>query len=71
MTIVIVTHQLAVVTALCHRVAVVEDGRVAEQFVLDGTAPATATTRLGRDLLRLNEAARAGRTLDFAEAALA
>jgi ABC-type methionine transport system ATPase subunit len=40
-TIVIVTHQLAVVTALCHRVAVVEDGRVAEQFVLDGSAAAT------------------------------
>ena len=72
-TIVIVTHQLAVVTALCHRVAVVEDGRVAEQFVLDGSAAAAplAATRLGRDLLRLNEAARAGRAIDFAEAALA
>jgi len=72
-TIVIVTHQLPVVTALCHRVAVVEDGRVAEQFVLDGSAAATpvAATRLGRDLLRLNEAHRAGRTIDFAEAALA
>ncbi len=70
-TIVIVTHQLAVVTSLCHRAAVVEDGRVAEQFTLDGTAPATAATRLGRDLLRLNEAARAGRANDFTEAALA
>lgn len=70
-TIVIVTHQLAVVTSLCHRAAVVEDGRVAEQFTLDGTAPATAATRLGRDLLRLNEAARAGRAIEFTEAALA
>ena len=70
-TIVIVTHQLAVVTALCHRVAVVEDGAIAEQFALDDHAQATPATRLGRDLLRLREAARRGDALDFTEAAIA
>jgi D-methionine transport system ATP-binding protein len=70
-TIVIVTHQLAVVTALCHRVAVVEDGAIAEQFALDDPAPANPVTRLGRDLLRLHAAARRGDALDFTEAALA
>ena len=70
-TIVIVTHQLAVVTALCHRVAVVEDGAIAEQFALDDHAPANPATRLGRDLLRLQAAARRGDAIDFTEAALA
>ena len=70
-TIVIVTHQLAVVTALCHRVAVVEDGAIAEQFALDAGVPPTPATRLGRDLLRLHDAARRGDALDFTEAALA
>ena len=70
-TIVIVTHQLAVVTALCHRVAVVENGAIAEQFVLDDSVPAAAITRLGRDLLRMHEQARRGGPIDFTEAALA
>ena len=70
-TIVIVTHQLAVVTALCHRVAVVEDGAIAEQFALDAGVPPTPATRLGRDLLRLHGAAQRGDALDFTEAALA
>ena len=70
-TIVIVTHQLAVVTALCHRVAVVEDGAIAEQFALADHAQPTPATRLGRDLLRLHEAAQRGDAIDFTEAALA
>jgi D-methionine transport system ATP-binding protein len=54
-TIVIVTHELSVVTSLCRHVAVVEDGAIAERFALADTAHAAAT-RLGRDLLRLVEA---------------
>jgi D-methionine transport system ATP-binding protein len=58
-TIVIVTHELPVVTTLCRHVAVVEDGAIAERFPLaaGARAPAHAVTRLGRDLLRLNAAA--------------
>jgi len=54
-TIVIVTHELSVVTSLCRHVAVVEDGAIAERFALADTAHSPAT-RLGRDLLRLVEA---------------
>ena len=53
-TIVIVTHELSVVTSLCRHVAVVEDGAIAERFALADTTR-TAVTRLGRDLLRLVE----------------
>ena len=70
-TIVIVTHQLAVVTALCHRVAVVENGAIAEQFALDAGVPPTPATRLGRDLLRLHGAVQRGDAIDFTEAAVA
>ncbi|WP_269430752.1 methionine ABC transporter ATP-binding protein [Lampropedia cohaerens] len=49
-TIVIVTHELAVVQALCDRVAVVEQGRIVEQFaVADQATPRLST--LGRELL--------------------
>ncbi|MCR5869091.1 methionine ABC transporter ATP-binding protein [Aquincola sp. J276] len=51
-TIVIVTHELPVVTALCRHVAVVEEGRIAERFAVDDTSR-LPVTRLGRDLVRL------------------
>jgi D-methionine transport system ATP-binding protein len=48
-TIVIVSHELPALGALCRRVAVIEDGRVAEEFLLsDLTAP--RSTALGREL---------------------
>ena len=48
-TIVIVTHELEVVRALCRNVAVVEAGVIAEQFaVADTSTP--RRTRLGREL---------------------
>ena len=48
-TIVIISHDLPALGALCDRVAVLEDGRVAEEFELagSGTPPRTA---LGREL---------------------
>ena len=51
-TIVIVTHELAVVHTLCRHVAVIEDGAVAEQFALAETGAARKTV-LGRALARL------------------
>ena len=73
-TIVIVTHELAVVTTLCRHVAVVEDGRIAERFALDDAVHVKPVTRLGRDLLQLISApapppAPFGRDLDRREAA--
>jgi D-methionine transport system ATP-binding protein len=50
-TIVIVTHELPVVTALCRHAAVVVDGRIAERLSLQDDVTPAATTRLGRDLL--------------------
>ncbi|KAF1021207.1 MAG: Methionine import ATP-binding protein MetN [Paracidovorax wautersii] len=48
-TIVIVTHELSVVHALCDRVAIVEDGRIAEQFdVADFETPRVSA--LGQEL---------------------
>jgi len=48
-TIVIVSHELAVLGQLCSRVAVMEDGQLAEQFdPADTTAP--RRTALGREL---------------------
>jgi D-methionine transport system ATP-binding protein len=67
-TIVIVTHELPVVSALCRHVAVVEDGAIAERFAL-ADITRQAVTRLGRDLLRL--AAAQGRGEDSPEAARA
>ena len=71
-TIVIVTHELSVVTALCRHVAVVEDGAIAERFALDDVAR-TPVTRLGRDLLRLADAPPPARSpsREFKEAARA
>ena len=51
-TIVIVTHELSVVNALCKQVAVVEDGCIAERFAV-ADAGALPRTGLGRELLRL------------------
>lgn len=55
-SIVIVTHELAVVQALCTQVAVIEDGRIAEQFSLDPAGHDVGVPRrtsLGRALARL------------------
>ncbi|RZL29042.1 MAG: ATP-binding cassette domain-containing protein [Rubrivivax sp.] len=48
-TIVIVSHELPALGALCKRVAVLEDGRVAEQFDLADTSTPRLTA-LGREL---------------------
>jgi len=48
-TIVIVTHELEVVRALCRQVAVVEGGVIAEQFAVADTGT-PRRTRLGREL---------------------
>ncbi|MGE6917944.1 methionine ABC transporter ATP-binding protein [Achromobacter kerstersii] len=50
-TIVIVTHELAVVRALCRHVAVMEDGRVLEQAEISG-ANVHLSSALGRELIR-------------------
>ena len=47
-TIVIVSHELAVVKAICNRVAILEDGAIVEQFALSDTSP--RRTALGREL---------------------
>ena len=52
-TIVIVSHELDVLAALCDRVAIVEGGAVAEELRLDQS---TAATALGRELLALRPA---------------
>ncbi len=69
-TIVIVTHELPVVVALCRQVAVVEDGRIAEHFAVDDTSH-RPLTRLGRDLLRLKASPDQRQELDTLEAAYA
>lgn len=53
-TIVIVSHELSVLGDICNRVAVIEDGALAEQFALDDPASLTAPrkTALGRELAR-------------------
>jgi D-methionine transport system ATP-binding protein len=48
-TIVIVTHELPVVEMLCTQVAVLEQGRLVEQFAVDAPA-AERHTALGREL---------------------
>lgn len=57
-TIVIVTHELSVVRRLCDRVAVVENGRIAECFPLDAL-PGSPKTALGRELVRRAATAQA------------
>ncbi|WP_394778530.1 methionine ABC transporter ATP-binding protein [Undibacterium sp.] len=48
-TIVIVSHELSVLGAICNRVAVLEDGAIAEQFALADTGTVRKTS-LGREL---------------------
>jgi D-methionine transport system ATP-binding protein len=55
-TIVIVTHELAVVEALCKHVAVLEHGEVVEQFALADQAP--RRSGLGRELQQHAQFAR-------------
>ncbi|MFT3956062.1 MAG: methionine ABC transporter ATP-binding protein [Piscinibacter sp.] len=69
-TIVIVTHELPVVNALCRQVAVVEAGRIAERFSL-ADPPSLPKTRLGRELLRLQGGPEQGHELERLEAACA
>lgn len=51
-TIVIVSHELDVIGDICKRVAVIENGAIAEQFALDDAASLAAPrqTALGREL---------------------
>lgn len=48
-TIVIVTHELSVVEVLCRQVAILEGGRLIEQFAIDAP-PAERLTALGREI---------------------
>ncbi|USX16846.1 ATP-binding cassette domain-containing protein [Oxalobacteraceae bacterium OTU3CAMAD1] len=65
-TIVIVSHELSVIGEICNRVAVIEDGAIAEQFALDDAASLTVPrkTALGRELAQHGAA-----TLGIADAA--
>jgi D-methionine transport system ATP-binding protein len=62
-TIVIVSHELSVLDAICDRVAVIEDGAIAEEFALNGSdkdndsGSALRKTALGRELAGLRPAA--------------
>jgi len=67
-TIVIVTHELSVVRRLCRHVAVIEDGGLAEQFIVAETG-VVRRTLLGRELARLVEARNDAEADDLAEAA--
>jgi len=49
-TIVIVTHELSVVELLCRQVAIMEHGRVVEQFAVDSASAAPRVSALGREL---------------------
>lgn len=49
-TIVIVSHELSVLSAICNHVAVIEDGVIAEQFALHETNTVRKTA-LGRELV--------------------
>ncbi|MET0334516.1 MAG: methionine ABC transporter ATP-binding protein [Rhizobacter sp.] len=69
-TIVIVTHELAVVRALCQHVAVMEHGEVAEQFALHDPKLSPRTV-LGRELARQVAHADAREELDRLESAYA
>jgi D-methionine transport system ATP-binding protein len=57
-TIVIVSHELSVIGEICNRVAVIEDGAIAEQFALNDRASLTAPrkTALGRELTQYGAA---------------
>ena len=56
-TIVIVSHELSVLDAICDRVAVIEDGAIAEEFALAGSE--MRKTALGRELAGLRTAGAA------------
>lgn len=58
-TIVIVTHELSVVHALCRQVAVLEQGLLVEQMDLGSGQPLAPVSSLGRELAMLVEADRA------------
>ena len=50
-TIVIVSHELSVLAEICNRVAVIEDGAIAEEFTLNAAdQPTPRKTALGREL---------------------
>ncbi len=69
-TIVIVTHELSVVEVLCRNVAILEKGRLVEQFAVD--APSVERkTALGREIDELVRAANARRANLLAAPALA
>jgi D-methionine transport system ATP-binding protein len=72
-TVLIVTHELAVVRALCRTVAVMEGGEVAEQFTVDDVGPnrERRVTALGRELARMAVYADVQNDLERLEAALA
>jgi len=73
-TIVIVTHELSVVWRLCRQVAVIEDGRLAEQFAIDGSlsdGSALRRTALGRELARIAASPAEAQALERLEAAVA
>lgn len=72
-TVLIVTHELAVVRALCHTVAVMEGGEIAEQFAIGATGPSheRRRTALGRELARMAVYADVQHDLERLEAALA
>jgi len=59
-TIVIVSHELSVIGEICNRVAVIEDGAIAEQFALDDSASLATPrkTALGRELAQHAAAVR-------------
>ena len=59
-TIVIVTHELSVVHALCRQAAVVEQGVLVERLDLEGTAPLAPVSALGRELARQVAGAQGG-----------
>jgi len=72
-TVLIVTHELAVVRALCRKVAVMEGGEVAEQFSVDETEPyrECRRTALGRELARMAIYADVQNDLERLDAAFA
>ncbi len=68
-TVVIVTHELSVVQTLCRRVAVLDHGRLIEQF--DVAEAGAGQSPLARELARLQRHAALARQADLEDAALA
>jgi D-methionine transport system ATP-binding protein len=71
-TVLIVTHELAVVRAACHTVAVMEGGEVVEQFAVNEAKAVRERRRtaLGRELTRMAVYADVQEDLERLEAAL-